>query len=133
MGLISRPTNINTQKIDGFPLKTYDMAPAKFLLQNSLEKMQFFEKTFLLADTSIKVVLKMIFFFLAIKTSCLVHWELFCRFYTTAKALPIIKRIKLIDKYQFVKVALDKNSETFIIYVATLKTPKMTIYFSYIA
>ena len=63
LGLITRATNAGVQKIDGSQLETYGRASAGFLLQDSLEKVQFFEETFLLADTSVEVVLKMPFIF----------------------------------------------------------------------
>ena len=44
--------------------------------------------------------------------------ELIWRSYTTAKALPTIKRIELINKKEFTKMALDENSKTFVIYMA---------------
>ena len=47
--------------------------------------------------------------------------ELIWRFYTTAEALPITKRVELIDKKEFVNVALDKNSKTFLVHVAALE------------
>ena len=46
--------------------------------------------------------------------------ELIWRFYITAKALPTTKRIELIDKKEFAKAALDRNSKTFVIHVAFL-------------
>ncbi len=61
LGFISKPTNVGTQKIDGSTLKTYGMASAGFSLQDSLERVRFFEETFLLADISIEVVLGMPF------------------------------------------------------------------------
>lgn len=52
------------------------------------------------------------------------------RSYTIAKALLTIKRIELINKKKFVKTALDKNSELFVIHVAALEALKITIYSS---
>lgn len=40
------------------------------------------------------------------------------------------QRVKLIGKYNFVKSALDGNSETFVMYLVTLKTFEMMIYLS---
>ncbi len=37
--------------------------------------------------------------------------------------LSITNRVELINKREFAKVALDINSETFIVYVPTLKIP----------
>ena len=61
LGLSTRPTGVGASKIDGSPLATYGMAVAAFSLQNSLGKVRFFEETFLLVDTSMKVVLGMLF------------------------------------------------------------------------
>ncbi len=44
------------------------------------------------------------------------------RSYTTAEAVLTTSRVELIDKREFAKVALDENSETFVVYVATLET-----------
>ena len=41
--------------------------------------------------------------------------------YTTNKALPTTKQIQIVDLKEFVKVALDAGSKTFVIYVAIQK------------
>ncbi len=61
LGLSTRPTGVGAQKIDSSPLATYGMVVAAFSLQDSLGKVLFFEETFLLADTSMKMVLGMPF------------------------------------------------------------------------
>ena len=61
LGLIIQETSVKAQKIDGLPIKTYGIVSTSFLLQDSLKKVQFFEETFLLADTSMKMVLGMPF------------------------------------------------------------------------
>lgn len=43
--------------------------------------------------------------------------------YDTVEVLPITSWVKLIDKQKFAKIALDKNSGTVVVYVATLKIP----------
>ncbi len=48
--------------------------------------------------------------------------KLIWRSYTLAKALPITSWVKLTDKKEFAKVALDENSETFVMHVAILET-----------
>lgn len=52
--------------------------------------------------------------------------------YITVEVLPTTSRVKLIDKKRFTKTTLDKNWETFIIYISTLKVTKSLIYPSYI-
>lgn len=61
VGLITWKTSVGAQKIDGLLLKIYDMASTKFSIQNSLEKIWFFEEIFLLVNTSIEVILEMLF------------------------------------------------------------------------
>ncbi len=117
-----RPTNVGAQKIDGSPLETHDMALARFSLQDSLERVR--EKTFLLTDISIEVVLEM--FFLSLSNADVEFTELeklTWRLYTTTEALSTTSRVKLIDKREFAKAALDENSETFVIHVAVLELP----------
>ncbi len=45
------------------------------------------------------------------------------RSYTAAEVLPTTSRVKLIDKREFAKAALDENSETFVMYVTALEVP----------
>ena len=61
LGLKIRVTDIGAQKINGFSLATYDMVIAAFQVFDKLGCPRFFQKTFLLADIRIKVVLGMSF------------------------------------------------------------------------
>ncbi len=122
LGLRPRPTNVGSQKIDGSPLEIHGTASARFSIQDSLGKVRFFEETFLLADTSMEVVLGMLF--LSLSNADIEFAELgkfTWRTYTAAEALPTTSRFKLIDKREFVRAALDKNSETFIVHVSALE------------
>ena len=62
LGLTLNPTNVSVQKINRLVLKTYKMTTARFLVIDKLGQIKFFEKTFLLANTSIEVVLGILFF-----------------------------------------------------------------------
>lgn len=61
VGLITQKTSVSTQKIDGLPLEIHDMASAKFLIQDGLEMIRFFERIFMLVDTNIELILRMPF------------------------------------------------------------------------
>lgn len=65
-------TSIRVQKTDGSPLETYGMALSGFLLQDSLETVSFFEESFLLANTNMKVILRILFLLLVIQTFSLI-------------------------------------------------------------
>ena len=61
LGLQTRKTNVWTEKIDDSLLRTYEIVIAIFQIRNKLGKVLFFQKTFLLTNTSIKILLKMLF------------------------------------------------------------------------
>lgn len=62
IGLIIRKTDIGAEKVDGSALETYRMVIVDFLVLDRLKNVQLFEMTFLLANTSMEVVLRMHFF-----------------------------------------------------------------------
>lgn len=59
LGLKVYRTNVRAPKIDGSTFETFRMVLAGFLLKNKLGT-DVFQKTFLLTDFSIKMVLKML-------------------------------------------------------------------------
>ena len=61
LGLKVRVTDVGAQKFDRSPLATYGMVIAAFQVVNKLGCSRFFQKTFLLANISMKVVLGMLF------------------------------------------------------------------------
>ncbi len=131
LGLITRKTSVEAQKIDGSPLKIYGMTSPRFLLQDSLGRVRFFETTFLLSDTSMEVILGIFFLALSNADFQFSAEELTWRSYTVAEALPYTSWVKPIDKREFAKAALDKNSEIFVGHVIALEIPTMMpIHFS---
>ena len=120
LGLEVRKTDIRAQKIDSSTLETFGMVLADFQVEDKIERVRFFQETFLLADISAEVVLGMPFLTLSNADVQFVEKELTWRSYTTAEALPTTKRVELIDKKEFAKAALDENSETFVVHVASL-------------
>ena len=121
LGLSIRPTGIGAQKIDGSALKTYGMTIARLSIQDKSGRAQFFEKTFLLADTSMGVVLGMLFLALSNADIQFDTESFIWRSYIAAEALPTTKRVEYIDKHEFARAALDENSETFIVHIAALE------------
>ena len=65
LGLKVCPTNIEAQKIDGSTIRMFEMVLASFQVKDTLGKTWFFQKTFLLADFSIRVFLRMLFLILS--------------------------------------------------------------------
>ena len=76
----------------------------------------------MLTNTSIEVVLEMLFLSLSnadVKFAELK--KLTWRTYIAVEALCTTSWFKLIDKKEFVKTTLDKNSEMFVVHIAILK------------
>ena len=86
-------------------------------MTNTANWVRFFEETFLIANVSPEIILGMLFLILSGAKLDFLGWELRWRTYTTKKVFPTTRRIKLLDKEEFVAAALDLESEIFIIYV----------------
>ena len=128
LGLQARHTNVGAQKIDGFTLQTFGMVLADFQVEDKLGKARFFQETFLLVNISAKIVLSMPFLTFSNADVQFVEKELIWRFYTTAEALSTTKRVKLINKKEFAKAALDENSETFVVYITSLSSIPLDVH-----
>ena len=61
LGLKVHFTNVGMEKIDNSILKMFGMVLANFQIKEKLEKPWFFQKTFLLTDLNIKIVLRIPF------------------------------------------------------------------------
>ena len=92
-----------------------------FQLEDKLGRARFFQKSFLLAETSMEVVLGMIFLTLNNADIQFAEKELIWRSHTTVEALPTTKQVELINKKKFAITALDEKSETFVVHVAALE------------
>ena len=99
------------------------MVIAGFQVEDKLGRAWFFQESFLLAKTSMEVVLRMPFLTLSNINIQFAAKKLTWRSYTTAEALPTTKRVKLINKKEFAKAALDEECETFVIHVIALEAP----------
>lgn len=120
LGFWIQKTDVNAQKIDDIILVIHGMVIANFSLQDKYNWDRFFEKTFLVIDTSMKIVFGMLFFSLFDINIRFVERNLEWRRYTTTKTLSIKKRVKLINYKEFAVIALD-SKEAIIIYITLLE------------
>ena len=120
LGLCIRQTDVGAQKIDGSHLETFGMVIASFLLKDKLGKVCFFQETFLVADTQIKVILGMPFLTFSNVDIWFAERELVWRTYSATEALPTSQRVEIIDKKEFATAALNEEEETFVLYMAAL-------------
>ena len=103
-------------------LDTRKMVVAAFSVVDKANRVRFFEETFLVANVSPEVVLGMPFLTLSGADVDFSGRELRWRTYTTEEVLPTTRRVELVGKKEFAAAALDPESETFVVYVASLSS-----------
>ena len=94
---------------------------AQFSIKDKLGKIQFFEKIFFLADSSMEIVLWISFLALSNPDIQFDIENFTQKSYNTAKALPTTRQIVLINEQKLAKAALNKSFETFVVDVTTLE------------
>ena len=124
-----RSTDVEVQKIDGTTLDTYKIIVAVVSVTNKANQVRFFEKTFLVANVSPKVVFGMFFLILSSINVNLTGQKLYWRTYTTKKVFSTTIRIELGCKKGFVTATLDPESEIFVIHVASLSFIALSSFF----
>lgn len=92
--------------------------------------MSFFQKTFLVVNIAMKVVIKMPVLTLAKMKINFASQELNWRTYTLDKILSTTKRLQIIDWKKFTTLALAPDEEAFVIHVAYLEA-KILIYLAW--
>ena len=105
------------------------MMIADLQVEDKVGKPKFFQQTFLVADTKFEFILGIFFLKLSNADISFSEETLMWRTYTTNKALPTIKQVKIIDKKDFVIVALNANSEMFIEHVAIREQEEILVHF----
>ena len=129
LGLWTQKTDIRAQKIDRSSLDTFEMLIVGFQVLDEQCRAWFFQKTFLFANTTMKMVLGMPFLTFSNADIRFVEKELTWRFYTIEKALPTTRPVELSNKKEFAKVTLDENVKAFVMHVSFLSLGlKMTIH-----
>ena len=122
LGLPIKPMDIGVQKIDNTILDTFEMVVTAFLVTDKANRVKFFEETFLVANISPEEVFKMLFLTLSDADVDFSGRELRWKTYTTKEALPTTGHVKLVGKKEFAATALDPESETFIVHVASFSS-----------
>lgn len=64
LGLKIRTINVRVQKIDGSTFETFDIVLASFQVKDKFERARFFREIFLMTDTSIDIIIRILFFIL---------------------------------------------------------------------
>ena len=98
------------------------MVVSAFLVVDKVNWVKFFEKTFLMANVSPKVVLGMPFLTLSDVDVDFLGPELCWRTYTIKKVLPTTRRIKLVGKKEFTAIALDLEYEIYVVDIGSVSS-----------
>lgn len=82
--------------------------------------MRFFQKTFLVSDTAMEIVLGLSFLIFGKVEINFANWKLNRKTYILDEALPITKKVQIINWKEFLTAALALNEEVFVVYMAYL-------------
>ena len=97
LGLCARKIDVGAKKINRSHLNTFKIVIADYSVKDKLESVRFFQKTFLLANIGLEMVLEMPFLNLSKANIRFAERELVWRTYTTAEVLPTTRRVEIID------------------------------------
>ena len=81
-----------------------------------------------MANTKFEVVLEIPFLKISNANVAFGEGTLTWKSYTISKALPITKRVRLVNPMEFVIAALDADSETFVVHVAIREREDMPMH-----
>ena len=110
LGLFIKLTDVRAWKIDNTTLKIYGIVVAALLLENKANWVRFFEKTFLVANISPKIVRGILFLTLNSADIDFLRRELRWRTYTTKETLLTTRCVELVSKKEFAIATLDPKS-----------------------
>ena len=117
-----RPTDVGAEKADGTMLDTYGIVVTVFSMMNKANQVRFFEKSFLVANISPKIVFGILFFTLSSGDVDFLGWKLRWKTYTTEEALPTTRHVKLVSKKEFTAAALDSEYETYVVHIGSVSS-----------
>ena len=118
LGLKTWKTNVGAQKIDSSILKTFGMVIADFQVEDKVSKPRFFQKTFLVANTKFEMILGMLFLKINNINMSFSKKTFTWKSYIINEALFTTKQIQIINLKEFIIVALDADSEIFMVHMA---------------
>ncbi len=121
LGLKIWKTNVEAQKIDGTTLETYGMVVSSFFMSDKDGRKRFFEKSFLLTDIKLDVVLRIFFLIMSNADIDFQAQNLQWRSYTIGDVLPTTGQIEIIGRKEFAVTVFDLEYEAFVVYVATFR------------
>ena len=123
LDLRTRKNDIGIQKINGSYLNTFGIVITGYLVKNKLKKVRFFQKTFLLANIGLEVVLGMLFLTFSRADVRFAKQKFVQRSYPTAEALSTTRRVEIINKKEFAVAALNADDKTFMMHITALSKP----------
>ena len=97
-------------------------------MEDKANRPRFFQESFLVADTKFELIVGMPFLKISNADVSFGEWTLTWKTYTTNKALATTERVQIIDKKDFVIVALDANNKTFVMHVAIREQEEMPVH-----
>ena len=97
-------------------------------MENKANRPRFFQEIFLVADTKFEMILGMPFLKISNADVSFGEKTLMWRSYTINEALPTTEQVQIVNSKEFVIVALDIDSKTFMVHMAIQEQEKMPMH-----
>ena len=110
------------------------MVVAIFSVKDKANRIRFFEETFLVANVSPEIVVRIFFLILSGADVDFLGYKLWWRTYITEKAFSTTRHVELVGKKEFAAAVLDLEYETYVVYVVSVSSntlsssPPLNIY-----
>ena len=103
------------------------MMIANFQVEDKISRPRFFQKIFLVTNTKFEVILGMLFLKFSNADILFDKETLTWKIYIINKALLTTEQVQIVNPKEFVIVALDAESKTFVLHVTIWEQEKMAI------
>lgn len=117
LALQVQKANVKVQNINGTTLETNGIIVFNFSLLDKNDRERFFQKSFLLADVKLGIVVGISFLILSNSNFDFQAWNLQSSSYIIVPVLSTTRRVKLIEKTKFTIAASNKEYKTLVIYI----------------
>lgn len=120
LGFKISKSNIKVQKINSSLFKTFKIVLTSFQKKDKLGNAQFFEEMFLVAKTSIEIILCIFFLIFYNAIILFIEQELIWISYIPAEASSTTQQVQINSQKEFVAVATNLNKKAFLVHMIYL-------------
>ena len=120
LSFCTRKIDISAQKIERSYLIIFEIVIADCSVMDKLRNIWFFQKTFLLANIGLNVILGMPLLTFSRADVWFAERKFVWKTYTAVETIPMTRKVEIINKTEFVVAALNPDNRIFAVHIAAL-------------